>query len=207
MEHFGLFVANLVGVKGNWRLHSRHGQQLEKMIRHHIAESARSFVESTAMFDAHRFCRRDLHVVHVIAVPERLDDVVGKAENHDVLHRLFAKVMVDAINLLFREYLLQFLVELPGGDKVVAKRLLYDNACPPAVFLFRQATLAQHFDDRREETRSHRQVKKAVPHRVVLPVHLADLLFQTLVRFRVLKITFDVIDALAHPVQELRIDR
>ena len=48
---------------------------------------------------------RDLHVVDVIAVPDRLEDRVGKPQHEQVLHRLLAQVVIDAIDLLLAETL------------------------------------------------------------------------------------------------------
>jgi hypothetical protein len=42
-------------------------------------------------------------VVDVVAVPERLEDGVGEAEDQQVLHRLLAQVVVDAVDLLLVE--------------------------------------------------------------------------------------------------------
>src|SRR3984893_9589780 len=96
VENFRLLVADFVGVEGNWRLHSGHGEQLKKMIGDHVTKGPGGFVKATTMFDADGFCGGDLHVVDVIAIPEGLDDVVGKAKDHDVLDGFFAEVMIDA---------------------------------------------------------------------------------------------------------------
>ena len=56
-------------------------------------------VELAAPLDADRLGHGDLHVVDVIAVPQRLEDAVGEPEHHDVLDRLLAEIMVDAIDL------------------------------------------------------------------------------------------------------------
>ena len=42
----------------------------------------------------------DLNVIDVLPVPQRLEDAVGKTKDQQVLHRLFAEIMIDAINLL-----------------------------------------------------------------------------------------------------------
>src|SRR5882724_10920955 len=73
------------------------------MIGHHVAKRARSFVKAATVLDADGFGRGDLHVVNVVAIPERLDDVVGKAEDHDVLHGLFAEIVIDAVDLLLSD--------------------------------------------------------------------------------------------------------
>ena len=69
VENFRLLVANFVGVEGDGRLHGGHGQQLEEMIGHHVAEGAGGFVEAAAMLHADGFRGRDLHVVYVVAIP------------------------------------------------------------------------------------------------------------------------------------------
>ena len=40
-------------------------------------------------------------------IPERFKDGVGKAQNHEVLYHLFAKIMIDAIQLILAEVLQQ----------------------------------------------------------------------------------------------------
>ena len=73
------------------------------MILHHVAQGTRFFVESAPVTDADRLRDRDLHVVDVVAVPNGLEDAVGKAEHEDVLHRLLAQVVIDAEHLVFLE--------------------------------------------------------------------------------------------------------
>ena len=45
----------------------------------------------------------DLYVIDVFVVPQRFEQGVGKAQDHKVLNHFFAQVMVDAVNLFFRE--------------------------------------------------------------------------------------------------------
>src|SRR5208283_659752 len=139
VEDFGLFVADFIGVEGDGRFHGGHGKELEKMVGNHVAESAGGFIEAAAMLDPDGFGGGNLDMVDVMAVPERFDDVVGEAEDHDVLDRLFAEVMVDAVDLLFGEDLLEVVVELDSGLQVVAKRLFNDDASPLAVFFLGHA--------------------------------------------------------------------
>src|SRR5882762_8564447 len=106
--------------------------------------------------------RRNLNMVHIVTVPKWLDDVVRKAEDHHVLYGLFAEIVIDAIDLLFREDLLQILVKLLRRFQVVAERFFDDYACPAAVFFFRQAAFAEHFYNRREESRRYCQVEESV---------------------------------------------
>ena len=55
------------------------------MVRHHVAQRAGLLVEPAALLDADRLGGGDLHMVDVIAIPDRLEKAVGKAQRHDVL--------------------------------------------------------------------------------------------------------------------------
>ena len=70
------------------------------MVRDHVAQRAGLLVELAARLDAHRLRRGDLHVIDAVAVPDRLEQPVGEAERHDVLHRLLAEIVVDAEDLV-----------------------------------------------------------------------------------------------------------
>jgi len=63
-------------------------------------------------------------MVNVAPVPDWLENAVGQAEDKDVLHRFFTKVVVDSENLFFNEERRQLLVELAGAGGVLAERLL-----------------------------------------------------------------------------------
>src|SRR5260221_589797 len=81
-------------------------------------------VVRAALLDAEGLGDRDLHVVDVLAVPDRLEDAVREAQHEDVLDGLLAEVVVDAKDLVLRERALQLLVEADGAREVVAERLL-----------------------------------------------------------------------------------
>jgi hypothetical protein len=69
-------------------------------------------------------------VVHGFAVPEPLENGVGKAEHQNVLHRFLAEIMVNAADLLLVRVAGQFPVQRVRGGEVVAERLLDDDALP-----------------------------------------------------------------------------
>jgi len=48
-------------------------------------------------------------MIDVLIVPQRLKYINGKPESHDVLHRLLAQVMIDAVHLFSIKPLLQVL--------------------------------------------------------------------------------------------------
>jgi len=84
------------------------------MILHHVAEAARGFVVTRTTFHAERFCRRDLHMVDVVRVPERREDRVGKAQHKDVLRRFFPQKMIDSLRLLFSKRIANGAIEFAG---------------------------------------------------------------------------------------------
>ena len=71
-------------------------EHLQQVVLHHVAHDAGRVVELPAPLDADLLGHRDLHVVDVLAVPQRLEDRVAEAEHQDVLDRLLAEVVVDA---------------------------------------------------------------------------------------------------------------
>jgi hypothetical protein len=73
------------------------------MILHHVDQCAHLLVERAASFNPDRFRRRDLHVVDILAVPQRLENAVAETEGEDVLHGLLAQVVVDAVDRRFRK--------------------------------------------------------------------------------------------------------
>ena len=93
----------------------------------------------------------DLHVVDVAAVPDRLENGVVKTKNQDVLHRLFAEIVIDAVNLVLRENCLDLAVQGPGRIVVIAKGLLDDHAAPVAVLLAGETDAAQLLHNGRKE--------------------------------------------------------
>ena len=93
----------------------------------HVAEGARVLVERTTHLDRERLRDVDLHVVDVVAVPDRLEHPVGEAERQQVLDRLAPEVVVDPIDPLLLEDRVEALVQLPRGGEVGAEGLLGDH--------------------------------------------------------------------------------
>ncbi len=84
------------------RLHRGQGDQLENVVRDHVAQGP-ALIVAAARLHSHGFRDGDLHVPDVAAVPDGLKDAVGETEHQDVLHGLFAEVVVDAVDLLVLE--------------------------------------------------------------------------------------------------------
>ena len=100
------------------------------MIGDHVAEGTRLFVKRSAILHSQCFSGSDLDVVDVIAVPDRLEHRVAKAEHHDVLNRFFAEIMVDAINRIFGKDMRHDVVQFLGALQIMAKRFLQNDSRP-----------------------------------------------------------------------------
>ena len=92
-----------VGLVADRRLHRRDHQQLQQVVLKHVAQHAGRVVVAAAAADVDFLGHGDLHVVDVVAVPDRLEDRVGEPQHQQVLHRFLAEVVVDAIDLLLAE--------------------------------------------------------------------------------------------------------
>ena len=78
-------------------------QQLEQMVRHHVAQRAGGVIEAAAVADAELLVDGDLHMVDVVAIPDRLEHAVGEAQHQDVLDGFLAEIMIDPVDLVLFE--------------------------------------------------------------------------------------------------------
>ena len=132
-QDLDLLVAQRIGLERRRRLHRDQADQLEQVVLEDVARRAGLLVERAAVLDADRLGHRDLHVVDVAAVPERLEDAVAEPEDQQVADRLLAQVVVDAIDLRLAEDLADLAVEPLRRFEVVPERLLDDDPPPAAV--------------------------------------------------------------------------
>src|SRR5690348_15088580 len=130
IDDLDLFIAHRLGREAHRRFHGHDREYLHQVILDHVAQGPGFFVIAAALLDADAFRDRNLNVIHVAAVPDRLEDAVGEAKDQDVANRLFAQVMVNAIDLLLVEDLMQLLIELAGTGEIAAKGLFDDDARP-----------------------------------------------------------------------------
>ena len=93
------------------RLHRDEAHQLQQVVLEEVAARAGLLVERAAVLDADRLGDRDLDMVDVAAVPDRLEDPVAEPEDQQVPDRLLAEVVVDAVDLRLAEDLADLAVQ------------------------------------------------------------------------------------------------
>ena len=195
IEQFRLAGAHRVGGKARRRLHGDEREQLEQMVRHHVAQRAGRVVIIAAAADGQRFGDRDLHVIDMVAIPDRLEQAVGKAQHQNVLHRLLAEIMIDAKNLILAENAEQFAIERPRRSEIGAERLFDDDASPCAVCLTRQPRLAEMAADRRKTGRRRGQIEQPVAVGLALALDAGELAADFFVSLRIVRIALHIGDA------------
>ena len=103
---------------------------MQEMVLHDVAQAADAVVERAAPLDAERLRHRHLHALHVVTVPDRLEQGVREPEHHQVLNGLLAEEVVDPVDRVLGEMPVEQGVELHRAGEVAAERLLEHD--PPA---------------------------------------------------------------------------
>lgn len=83
--------------------HSYQGQNLQQVILHHVPNDAELVEVAAPALSSERLLEGDLHRGYVVPVPRRIEHSVPKSQSHQVLHHLFAEIMIDTIDLFFSE--------------------------------------------------------------------------------------------------------
>ncbi len=161
LQHLDLLVAHLFGGEVHGRLHRDVAEQLQHVVLDQVAQRPGVVVVAGAGADADVLGGGELHVVDVVAVPQRLEQPVGEAERQHVLDGLLAEVVVDAEDLGLVEHVQHAAVELGGLGEGGAERLLDDHPHLGAGAAV-EALRAERLDDHREELGRGREVEGAV---------------------------------------------
>ena len=103
-KDIGLLAVHRAKASVGRRLHGQQRDDLEKMVLDHVAQTAGGFVKRAAALHAEILGQSDLHARDVVAIPDRLQERIGKAEIEDVHDRFLAEEVVDAENRVFREH-------------------------------------------------------------------------------------------------------
>ncbi len=170
------------------------------MVFDDVARHPRLFVEAPATLDADLLGHGDLHVVDVLAAPDRLEEQVGEPQDEQILHRLLAEIVVDAKDLGLVEGRRDRIVERLGAREVVSERLLEHHPREGAAAALAargrdEPGCPQTFDDGAELARWDGQIKEAIFARAALDVGAFELRAERRVGRRVLRRAADVAQA------------
>src|SRR5688500_4904673 len=174
------------------------------MVLEHVTDHARFLVILAARFHADRFSDRDLYLLYVLPVPERLEDRVREPEDENVLNRLFPQIVIDPVHLMLGEPVQHEAVQRARRFETPAEGLLYDDACPRPRFAHRYArcnAARREVSDRRlEDTGRDGEIEKPVPFTFrQLALHFGEAGAHSLVRIGCRQITVHISDTLFEP--------
>eukprot|EP00958_Prasinococcus_capsulatus_P011868 scaffold1183_cov418-Prasinococcus_capsulatus_cf.AAC.14 len=100
------------------------------MILHDVAHNAIAVEVAAPTMRAEIFLEDDLHVGHVVPVPERTEKSVGESHDDQVLHNFLAEVVIDAVQLILAEKAAYLPVQLLRCLQVAPERLLNHHSRP-----------------------------------------------------------------------------
>ena len=139
-------------------------------------------------------------MVDVIAVPDRFQKSIGKAQDHDVLNCLFDEIMVDAEDLSLVEMLPKNPVELSCGFQIGTKRLFDHDSAPMAALLAHKSGRPEFFYDTDERGCRNGKIEQVIAVRAGLPVNVVQQCAEAFVGFGIIKIAGQIFDSLRQPV-------
>ena len=142
-EHLLLLRPDFLGCEVDRFLHGGQRHQLKQMVLNDVAGRADAVVVARTRADADVLGHRDLHGIDVVCFPQGFEHGIREAHRHDVLDGFLAQVVVDAEDVLLVEDLRDDVGELLRGAKVVAERLLDDDAAPFAALALVEARVGQ----------------------------------------------------------------
>jgi hypothetical protein len=130
-QELDLLPSNRLGIERGGGIHGDEREHLEHVILQHVAQCACAVVVACAtLLDADGLRHGDLYELHVIAVPERLENRVVEAKAQEVLHRFLAQVVIDAVELVLSNGAVERRVERSPAREIVTEGLLDDDAPP-----------------------------------------------------------------------------
>ena len=100
------------------------------MILEHVAQKSGVFKIFRPMLDPDGLRHRDLDGINIVAVPDRLENKVRKAEHQNVLNGLLAEIMVDPVDLAFTQTVPQGAVKLLRALQVAPERFFDHHVAP-----------------------------------------------------------------------------
>ena len=202
-EHLDLLGLQLVRTEADGFFHRRQRQQLDEVVLNDVARSTDTVVIAGPAAQADVLGHRDLDMIDVVGVPDRLVELVGEPQRQDVLHRLLAEIVVDTEHRLLGKDAVDHRVELAGAGQVVPERLLDHDPAPPVLLLAGQARLVQLFAHDGERLGRDGQVEGVISARAAFGVELVQRLGEPLEGRVVVERALHEAETLGQPVPHL----
>ncbi len=131
----------------------------------------------------------------MVAVPDRLEHAVGKAQHQDVLHRFLAEIVIDPVDLVLVHQLQEFGIEVLGRFEVGAEWFFHHQPSPRRPVFLQHAGAAELLRDRQEGARRGRQIEQPVAAGLALGFDLLKLAAHGVERGGILVVGLDAGDA------------
>ena len=157
------------------------------MVLDDVTCCADAIVIAGATGHADVFGMRDLHVIDVVVVPDRLVHGVCEAQRQHVLYGFLAKVVVDAEYARRVEHLGDHTVKFLGAGQIMTEWLFDDHTTPGAFRRLRQAAVGQLAGDLWKCAWRHRHVEDVVASGTAVAVKFGHGVGKTLERLRIVE--------------------
>ena len=108
-------------------IHRHFSRQLHEVCHQHVEDGSRGLVERRPHRDVERLGYVYLNTFDVRSIPGPGEEAIGKAQDVNVLGRLFPEEMVDPVDLRLLERLVRDAVEFGERLQGGAERLLVDH--------------------------------------------------------------------------------
>src|SRR5215813_9530063 len=144
------------------------------MVWHHVAQCTGALIECTPALDSNCLRHRDLDVIDMLTVPQRLEHAVGEAQRHDVLDCFLTEEMIDPVDLILPEYFQYLGIERSSRGQIMAERLLDHHPAPATISVRHETRHRESVDHSAEETIGDGEVEKIVAGRASGAVQLSQ---------------------------------
>src|SRR6266849_8893418 len=116
-------------------LHRDQSEDFHRVILQYVAERSGLFIKWPPSLDTDGFRERKLYPVNVVPIPDRLEDSIAETKEENVLHRLFAEIVIDPKYLILRKDRVHIVIEFLGRCEIRSEWLL-DHDPDPVASLF-----------------------------------------------------------------------
>ena len=137
-------------------------------------------------------------------VPDRLEQLVGEPQRHQILDGLLAQIVVDAEDVVRSEHAVDQLVEFASAFQIVPEGLLDHDAPPAAAARVAGHSRAVHlFEHDGEHGRRDRQVERRVALDPMRVAQVVESLSQRVERLIVVERPWHELEVLVQPAPDV----